>query len=552
MPGHGWLTTDGRYHPLQEGESHGRAAYRLGLATEEEIEKLATTPAQKAMKDGNVRVAGDIPLVFAAFQDDPKTRKIIADFIRSRRGNRTVILEFIAPHIYEYVTRDQAIHWMETGKQPVKINTEKWHEMIASSETDLYHCTRYENAANILKHNYFRPSKGQDGISGLSTTTNPNYWWGSHEVRFVLDAKKLAQLYELKPVQETIYTTGHELLNESEILVVSDTAIMNALDYVKRIDYTPDTSKYHEDKEFLELAEQRGIKPVLLADKTASHKQTPNRDENFVEETNGYVTQPERVKGTQSFVPLEFMMPEEFGEVKTSADDLAKVNDIVTEYMSVLQPGLPRPKITFANSMRADWLGQTGWRFGEKEGKNWSDETTTITLQRRILGDEKTLRRVIAHELCHHEELLTHDKEKLDEVGFRTYNMLRNLGGAHRPTWFEIAARFNAKYGPNFVTEKSDENYVENPEMIREYFLLLNRQENGKIYYQTSYRLMPRQQQWLAAHDTENYRIVRSRNPSFTQGPTIGSGRWMYVKSYDTIRQEELETLWNEGVHAVN
>ncbi len=51
----------------------------------------------------------------------------------------------------------------------------------------------------------------------------------------------------------------------------------------------------------------------VVQSKTALHKQTPNRDETFVEETNGYVNQPERVKGTQSFIPLELMMPEEFG-----------------------------------------------------------------------------------------------------------------------------------------------------------------------------------------------------------------------------------------------
>src|SRR5271157_1847265 len=52
----------------------------------------------------------------------------------------------------------------------------------------------------------------------------------------------------------------------------------------------------------------------------ASHKTPPLADNNYVEETNGYVNMPEKIKGNSSSVPLELMMPEEFGiEPKTGS-----------------------------------------------------------------------------------------------------------------------------------------------------------------------------------------------------------------------------------------
>jgi GNAT superfamily N-acetyltransferase/2'-5' RNA ligase len=69
--------------------------------------------------------------------------------------------------------------------------------------------------------------------------------------------------------------------------------------------------------------------PIRESRKTATHKQTPGRDETFVEETNGYVNQPEKQKGTQSFIPLELMMPEEFGIESKAASGVPSFDQVL-------------------------------------------------------------------------------------------------------------------------------------------------------------------------------------------------------------------------------
>jgi len=107
---------------------------------------------------------------------------------------------------------------------------------------ELYHVTTYKNAINILKHRYFRPSPGIVGIKGLSTTTNPNYWWGSKEVRFVLDSKKLNRKYKLKKVEEPIG------VKEDEVKIVTNDIIKNIEKYIIRVEYF----KNREFKSFIE------------------------------------------------------------------------------------------------------------------------------------------------------------------------------------------------------------------------------------------------------------------------------------------------------------
>ncbi len=96
----------------------------------------------------------------------------------------------------------------------------------------LYHLTNKEAAKNIMTHNYFRPSLGTIHKKGLSTTFDPTYVWGRGEIRFVLSYKKLKSDYELMFVDE-----GLNGVDESEIKVMSDSAIMNARKYIIDIIY---------------------------------------------------------------------------------------------------------------------------------------------------------------------------------------------------------------------------------------------------------------------------------------------------------------------------
>lgn len=230
------------------------------------------------------------------------------------------------------------------------------------------------------------------------------------------------------------------------------------------------------------------------------------------------------------------------------AKDMGEVQNIVNEMMPLLPPGMPKPGIKLVNQMRSHWLGRTSWGYRERSGVAEWDATTEILIQRRVLGHDETLRRVIAHELCHHWDIMANDVADLKKMGVRTFMIYQRAQSKHGANWKEFASIFNAKYGQGFVTEKSNKDYVEDMSSIPEYFLLLQQMPNGHIHYQVAMRLGPKQQKWVNAHAGHpEYRLLKSKEPEFFRGPAIASGRWAYAREADAQRKEKLQSLWDSA-----
>lgn len=240
-----------------------------------------------------------------------------------------------------------------------------------------------------------------------------------------------------------------------------------------------------------------------------------------------------------------------------SVGDLGLAKKIMHELMPVLGVQLPEPELKIVNQPRANWLGQDNWQLRIENGK-WSwDETTTISLQRSILNDENTLRRIIAHELCHHAEALTTSLEKakeqeakgLGEWGFKEFSRYLRRSNGHGPEWRKYAQKFNAKYGADFVTEKSDESYAVEEQELRPYHILLKRDYDGKLAYEVSSRISPKMKRQLdrMAQDKEGteYRLTQTNDRRFYEGHLIGSYYWVHPK--DENVQATLEQLWEKA-----
>jgi len=129
---------------------------------------------------------------------------------------------------------------------------------IKKSSNELYHVTKFKSALNIMKHDYFRRSKGTIGLYGLSTTTDKNYWWGSEEVRFVINKKKIGRDYKLQDVDEGLG------VNESEVKVLSNKAIMNAHKYIDRIEYFSSNKEPSFENELNKYTKKHNLKSKRL------------------------------------------------------------------------------------------------------------------------------------------------------------------------------------------------------------------------------------------------------------------------------------------------
>jgi len=154
-----------------------------------------------------------------------------------------------------------------------------------------------------------------------------------------------------------------------------------------------------------------------------------------------------------------------------AAISVMQVETSVKKYLDKFfkEYNLPVPRIKIVNRMTAGWLGRDVY------APRIDKANTTLEIQKSITNDEKTLDRVICHELIHHWDFLSkfahpeQGKENWDK--HVTHKRLGFKSDGHGKEFQEWAAKINAVMGKDYVTEKSDTSYV--VEITKDYFLLI-------------------------------------------------------------------------------
>jgi GNAT superfamily N-acetyltransferase/2'-5' RNA ligase len=238
------------------------------------------------------------------------------------------------------------------------------------------------------------------------------------------------------------------------------------------------------------------------------------------------------------------------GAGATGVGDLGLAKKIMHELMPVLGVQLPEPELKISNSPRSGWLGRNTWRVGIQNGKPYWGENTIIEIQKSILNDDNTLRRILAHELAHHADALVNGVEEIKKVNDRwTYKSFMRDNRGHGPSWKQWAQKFNAKYGADFVTKTSDETYVTEELELHPYNILLKRDYDGRLAYEQSARMTAKQKRYLdrraSDKDETEYRLTQTNDRAFFEGHLIGSFYWSRPKEAE--KQTKLEELWNKA-----
>ncbi len=98
------------------------------------------------------------------------------------------------------------------------------------------------------------------------------------------------------------------------------------------------------------------------------------------------------------------------------------------------------PVVRLRDNLGSRWLGRSTWTSSRPE-------TTLLEIQRSILGDARTLERVVAHEMIHHRDALAISKNEvaLLRVGIRPES--------HGATFREGAASW--PFGSGVIRTKS-------------------------------------------------------------------------------------------------
>jgi hypothetical protein len=210
-------------------------------------------------------------------------------------------------------------------------------------------------------------------------------------------------------------------------------------------------------------------------------------------------------------------------EIVSTANVQAIAKELLDKFFGDLH--LPIPKFKIVNNVAANWQGQCV--FTPKDTSN-----TTINIQKRILGDDKTVRRILGHELIHHADFMLHGAGNKFE---------HRLHGGHGKFFKEYAAKINAVMGEDYVTEKSDASYVEEDNQT-EFYVLIRPARHAKdkeLGWSFAVRPSPKQKEYMQRIVKEGGgKIIKSKDKKFLRGPKIGLGGGIAIP-----RDEEFANL---------
>jgi len=199
---------------------------------------------------------------------------------------------------------------------------------------------------------------------------------------------------------------------------------------------------------------------------------------------------------------------------------VAQLRRIAQEFNREFWGGsLEIPEIKIQNNLRADWLGCTATGIQEKDGR-YTITKFYMAFQKSILADERTAKRVVAHELIH---VWQHQQMTPEEL-YNDSRFNKQLGPAgaqrraHGPDFQRWASKINSKYGDDFVTTTSNSEYKQS--VTKEFYLVVV-PYNGKFAFNTMQRPTPtalREIDMVNARRTQRgddpWKIFKSTDPA--------------------------------------
>ena len=223
-----------------------------------------------------------------------------------------------------------------------------------------------------------------------------------------------------------------------------------------------------------------------------------------------------------------------------SLDAITLVSPLVDKYLQILGTTKGRkPSIEIANNIGSRWLGRCVF-YPDRLG------STTIQIQKSILSHPMTLERVVAHEVVHH-----HNYMDMNEVDFAL--LRRGIGDGHGREFEAQAARINAVMGPNFITKKSDSEYVLDKE-TKPYYLLIESMPTGvRLGYTWGVRLTPKMKDWVRKRQARGAKLLMSTSSKWIEGcpSRFGSGYVGVCIPREAEHQQMLRALFESGQNIV-
>jgi hypothetical protein len=190
------------------------------------------------------------------------------------------------------------------------------------------------------------------------------------------------------------------------------------------------------------------------------------------------------------------------------------------------------PRIAVKDNLGVNWLGRTHWSTREPD-------VSLIVIQRRALADERSLERVVAHEMIHHVVFTNNPAWTISMVRQKRFE-------GHGDEFMKFASMVNRRMGEGFVTEKSDESYISAPE-TKPYILAIVPRGQGQYGWAWAVRLTPKAARYFEyLREKRGAILVRTTDPRWAKkGPRLGESRGIGVPQ-NVEDQEELRKVYEQ------
>ena len=219
-----------------------------------------------------------------------------------------------------------------------------------------------------------------------------------------------------------------------------------------------------------------------------------------------------------------------------STTNVSDLKRIAVEILNKFFPDLEPPKFKIVHNTIPKWLGRCVTKRVNGE------LTTIIEIQKGILNDEKTLHRVLAHELIHY--YLHTDKERMDkEFKWKKYRLSSN---PHGKEFKDLADKMNAVYGEDYVTDISNLSYV--VESTKEFYIIIEPHTDKKLGVTKSVR-PSREQKREIENRIENKKahVFKSKDESFYNVADIKK-----YGGYSVFKDEDMQNKLTEMYNSKN
>jgi 2'-5' RNA ligase len=473
-----WIMADGTEHILQPGETHGTGAMRLWHLSDR-------TPYWDAvaygLMKGAVRISDHRKDTAIYAQKLRNSASLISDYLSGNPKNHEVIIEWKEPKrdSASFANSEEALWWLDNSfhrfgsrklASPFDVLTKEFlnqwsygnnqaprklvptvldelKQTVKEDSYALYRGYKFDNefwAKEKFGIDWEALKQGQTVSLSITSATS---WSKSKDI-----AEKFAdprynsfagQIYEDAEIRDLGIEEGDEIGLSLLVEAIIPAAMVIA-------DLTQISSSLLNGKDEQEVIVKGDVTAKVVMLRRVNWDPEDEPEENYTDNFESLTpAQEEAIKRLTEESLKKMYLTEEGDWVprKQSSDQapLQAAQRIMNEFLKEFWPDLPIPKLIVVNHTRPNLLGSCKWSSDDPD-------TSFIEIQKSATGDEKTLKRVISHELCHHAEYMLHHRTlPLDKL-----KSVESIYGHHGKWWQDEARKVNARYGANFVTKTSD------------------------------------------------------------------------------------------------